>query len=261
MALPLASRSPGIEFRPSVVHNAHTGRFVMWYEDRTAGTGKGKGYSVATSATPSGPFVTIDHSVEMPGHGRIGDFNLFVDNDGVAYHVRTGFSLTRLNAEYTGPMALVSEFQLGGEGPTMFKRQGYYYITTGSVCCACVGGSSILVHSSNNVTGPWVTQGDVGSNPKHDPNDVHDPNKYVTKSQGSAVFDVGAHQWVYLGNQWNSGLKERPPGPRNHDLLYWGVMEFQSVSTTVGAGESAAPVVQQFVWRDTVEIDVPLHGG
>ena len=75
------------------------------------------------------------------------------------------------------------------------------------------------------------------------------------------MFDVGAHQWVYLGNQWNSGLKERPPGPRNHDLLYWGVMEFQSVSTTVGAGESAAPVVQQFVWRDTVEIDVPLHGG
>ena len=38
--------------------------------------------------------------------------------------------------------------------------------------------------------------------------------------QGSSVFKVG-DQYVYLGNQWNSGLKLTPPGPRNHDLLYW----------------------------------------
>ena len=45
--------------------------------------------------------------------------------------------------------------------------------------------------------------------------------------QASAVFKVGGlapgaeTSYVWLGNQWNSGLALTPPGPRNHDLLYW----------------------------------------
>ena len=88
VALPLQSRQPGIEFRPCVVYNAVTKLFVMWYEDRGAGE---EGYAVATSTTPSGPFTTTHTNVIMPGHGRTGDYNLFVDDDGKAYHVRTGF--------------------------------------------------------------------------------------------------------------------------------------------------------------------------
>lgn len=47
--------------------------------------------------------------------------------------------------------------------------------------------------------------------------------------QGSAVLNVGKDV-VYLGNQWNTGLRETPPGPRNNDLLYWGVFDFEPPS-------------------------------
>ena len=44
----------------------------------------------------------------------------------------------------------------------------------------------------------------------------------VTKAQGNAVFFVG-EQVVWVGTQWNSGLRRTPPAPRNHDLLYFSV--------------------------------------
>ena len=72
--------------------------------------------------------------------------------------------------------------------------------------------------------GPWTYQGDVGSVPGR-PFDAHSADNYVTKAQGSAAFTVGG-QTVWLGNQWNSGLSQSPPGPRNHDLLYWALLEF-----------------------------------
>jgi beta-xylosidase len=131
-ALPLTSRKPGIEFRPCVVYNAKADEFVMWYEDR--GTGE-TGYSVATSPTPQGPFRTSHINVTLPGAGRIGDFSIFVDEDASAYHVRTGFDIVKLNAEFTGAAEHVASFTTpeSSEGPTMFKRNGTYYITAGVV--------------------------------------------------------------------------------------------------------------------------------
>ena len=38
-----------------------------------------------------------------------------------------------------------------------------------------------------------------------------------------------SHLW--MGNQWNSGLAETPPGPRKHDLLYWAVLDFNANGT------------------------------
>merc|ERR1712032_949712 len=101
------------------------------------------------------------------------------------------------------------------EGPAMFKRQGSYYVTAGTECYACIGGSTVYVLSAPTPAGPWTYQGDVGSNPTFN---IHSKDNYVTKAQGSAVFQVG-NQLIYFGNQWNSGLSESPPCPRNHDLL------------------------------------------
>lgn len=54
--------------------------------------------------------------------------------------------------------------------------------------------------------------------------------------------------YIYLGNQWNSGLHARPPGPRNHDLLYWGKLRFET------APDGGADRVAQFVWRDEIDV-------
>ena len=258
-ALTMASRSPiepahgppGIEFRPCVVYNAKTKLFVMWYEDRGALT---HAYQIATSPNPEGPFVSIAAgSGTMPGKGRIGDYTIFVDDDGKAYHTRTGFDIVELDETYTKPASLVASFNTpkASEGPTMFKRNGTYYVTAGTGCCACIGGSSVYVLSAPSIKGPWTFMGDVGSNPGV-PFDKHSPHNFVTNAQGSAVLKVGDDH-VYLGNQWNTGLRETPPGPRNHDLLYWGVFEFED---SAEGGGAAAPKIKQMVWSNTTTVTV-----
>ena len=107
--------------------------------------------------------------------------------------------------------------------------------------CATSTGSTIYVLSAPAPAGPWTFQGDVGSVPGHT-FDKHSPDNYVSKAQGSAIFKVD-DQVVYLGNQWNSGLKETPPGPRNHDLLFWTVLQFDDGGR-----------VEQVVWEDEVEV-------
>merc|ERR1711924_472828 len=145
----------------------------------------------------------------------MGDYDLFVDDDGSAYNVRTGFDVVKLNDEYTGPASHMSSFQTpkGSEGPVMFKRQGKYYVLAGTGCCACIGGSTIYVMMADTLSGPWTYAGDVGSNPtKFDP---HSPHNFVTKAQASFVFEAGSPtEYIWCGNQWNSGLAETPPGPR-----------------------------------------------
>ena len=68
--------------RPCVVYNPKSKLFVMWYEDRGAAE---SGYAVATSATPEGPFTPSKANITMPGRGRTGDYNIFVDDDGTGY--------------------------------------------------------------------------------------------------------------------------------------------------------------------------------
>ena len=107
------------------------------------------GYSVATSATPAGPFRTVVTGMavaDVPG-----DFDLLIDDDGAAYHVQTttndpnatnGFVVTRLDPSYTRPavprQAATFDAPMPAEGPAFFKRgQGDYYIMGGTTCCAC----------------------------------------------------------------------------------------------------------------------------
>eukprot|EP00038_Savillea_parva_P009838 m.186169 g.186169 ORF g.186169 m.186169 type:complete len:710 (-) comp16687_c0_seq1:65-2194(-) len=247
VALTLENRLPGIAFRPHVIYNAKTNLFLMWYEDRGSHL---SGYAVAESSTPGGPFVTKHYNVTMPiPKARIGDFDMFVDDDGSAYHVRTGFAIVKLNDNYTGPAEGMSSFSTPkpSEGPVMFKRNGIYYVMSGTGCCACIGGSTIYVQMATDIKGPWTYAGDVGSNPT--PFDPHSPNNYVTKAQASAVLLAkgtdGTVSYVWLGNQWNSGLALTPPGPRNHDLLYWSVLQFNENGT-----------VKQFEYSQTAQFDL-----
>jgi len=71
VALPPANRPRGIEFRPHIIHNAKRQEYVMWYEDRPPPSTKpghkfdSKGYNVAVSSSPAGPFETIATGVEV----------------------------------------------------------------------------------------------------------------------------------------------------------------------------------------------------
>ena len=109
----------------------------------------------------------------------------------------------------------------------MFKRQLAYYVVAGSDCCACTGGASLLVWGATAIAGPWQLLGDIGTRIGAR-DDRHNPHRYVTNAQGSAVFTVG-DQLLWLGNQWNTGRR------RSADLLYWAQLRFE---TGVGANGS-----------------------
>ena len=74
------------------------------------------GYAVATSKTPTGPFTTVVNSTKMAGHGRsdgAGDFNILVDDDGAAYHVRDGFVVVRSSDDY---LSSTDQVEKGDDG-------------------------------------------------------------------------------------------------------------------------------------------------
>jgi hypothetical protein len=245
VALPLTARKVGIEFRPQVVYNALSKTFVMWYEDRWTGQ---NGYAIATSNTPQGPFKTVSDTVKVSGPGRVGDYDIFIDDDGVGYHVRTGLVIQKLTPDYlgfTGEYYSIPKSNV--EGPAMFKRNGIYYLLCGVGCCGCKGGSNILVYTSTSPSANFVLQSDVGTNHSQ-PVDLHSPLNYVTHAQQSKIFTVkdgmGNIQYVWLGNQWVTS--QEPGNPRNKDLLYWEILSFNSNGGIV-----------QFTRKDSIVLSVP----
>ena len=250
VALGPRNRPHGIEFRPHVIYNEATKRFVMWYEDRAHAI-TSSGYFVATSKTPEGPFATVQENVTVAD--TPGDFDILVDDDGTAWHVQTttndpkasnGFAVTKLDATYTLPADPLESSHFvapkPAEGPVFFKRRGIYYILGGTTCCACRGGSSIYVFRSTSPLGPWHFTGDVGANTTGlSPFDPHDPLAYVTHAQASTVISIH-DQFLWLGNQWVTG------STRNSDLLYWSVLNFDDKG-----------YIQQIKRSETATIIVP----
>jgi hypothetical protein len=245
-ALPPAARLPGIEFRPQVVFNGS--HYLMWYEDRWS-SGANRGYALAASAAAAGPFSTVSDSVVMGGSGRVGDFDVFVDPaSGRGYHVRTGLSIQPLDATLSRPEGAAVDVPLPSvEGPAMFARAGVYYLLAGVGCCACRGGSNVVVFTAPSPMGPWARRGDVGSNHSA-PFAKASPFNYVTRAQQTKVVPVpgaaGELQYLWIGNQWVTS--QAPGAPRNKDLLFFALLNF-----------SADGNISQMEWADEALLSVP----
>ena len=243
----VADRLLGIEFRPQVVYSQLLQLYLMWYEDRWS-EGTNHGYAINAAPSPRGPFRPYASSIVLPGSGRVGDYDIFIDDDGVAYHLRTGLTITQLNATLNGPSGKYGSLpDRSLEGPSMFKRNGIYFILAGRGCCACKGGSNIRVYSSSvSPLGPYVFQGDVGSRTDK-PFDRHSPDNYITRAQQTKVLEVrgegGISQYLWVGNQWVTSTL--PGNPRNNDLLYWSVLEFTSDTS-----------IRQFAYRPTCNLSI-----
>jgi hypothetical protein len=69
----------------------------------------------------------------------------------------------------------------------------------------------------------------------------------VTKAQGSKVITIpwadGSTQYLWLGNQWVTS--QLPGNPRNSDLLYWTVLQF-----------NATGGLQQIAYEDTTTLQL-----
>jgi hypothetical protein len=139
-------------FRPHVIYNAHTGRYVLWFNINDGSTYTD--YRVFESTQPAGPFVESTTPVQLAvsndpssGGGNNGDENLFVDDDGTAYLLHSDFRrggdivVEQLDPRYetgTGRFARLGLFAT--EAPSMFKYNRRYYITVSDPNCAYCGG-------------------------------------------------------------------------------------------------------------------------
>ena len=160
--LPMIS---GTLWIPNVIYNATTGVFLMWF-----GSG---GWRSATSTdgvhfTPSSTAAFYSRFGPRAGTDGTG---IFIDDDGAGYvafaaspaglpdHVVSierltddYLSTTRINVTGLFPDSYV-------ESPSLWKRSGVYYLTYGSCCCGCAGGSGQVVFTSTSgVAGPWTRQ-------------------------------------------------------------------------------------------------------
>ena len=249
--LPVARRPAGLYFRPKVVFNARTRRYVMWIrwldmrgprlsDDPTF-------YLVASSAVPAGPFAVLNANASTR-FASPADESLMVDDDGAAYLIYSPretnhtTAVDRLSDDYTRSLAVGEaagapwETPSGNcsgafgsrhvEAPALFRREGAangvatYYALFGAQCCFCPTGTNIEVHTAPSPLGPWTAAGEIGRDPAN-------ASSFTTRAQQNYVMSVpapdgGTPTLLWQGNRWGSA----PDGEFHHDYHFWAPMSF-----------------------------------
>jgi hypothetical protein len=246
----LKNAPKGVYYRPYVVFNPKTKKYVLWYNwYETLWKGSA---GVAVSESPTGPFVIVNRQAHLSGSSP-GDGSLFVDNDGTGYYIYTDIAndyalrVEKLTPDFTDTSRQVSSFiGYGVEAPLMFRRHNVYYILAGTLCAACPQGAEVAVEMSSSPFGPYNFGGEINHQSGHDiaqassdesvGNEVEHTNgltgssKYLRPSQ-KHPFIRGQQTWVAQIPMVNSnsmyiwmadGWLSAKDGMRGHDSQYWG---------------------------------------
>jgi hypothetical protein len=189
----LNSLATGVYYRPHVIYNSGTKKYVLWYNwYKTLWSGQ---YGVAVSDTPTGPFTIVNENVNMKFIAKgLGDLSLFVDDDAQAFAIYTTISDHVITVEQLASDYLSSTLTNSGtilpsaEACSMFKRNGIYYVLSDKMCQFCPEGSGAQVFMASNPLGPYSYSNNIN-------------NLEKTKYPASATIDGDRK-----GNLWgNSG--------------------------------------------------------
>jgi beta-xylosidase len=165
----------GVYYRPYVIYNASTHKYVLWYNWYPKLWNGQTG--VATSDTPVGPFTIVNPKVHLLATAP-GDGSLFADDDGTAYFIYTALNeggtirIERLTADYLASTGEASGIlAIGAESPLLFRRHNRYYALCGPRCFACPGGTEIQVLIASSPLGPYLakSEGDINRQPRDNP--------------------------------------------------------------------------------------------
>ena len=221
--------------RPKVVYNKKTKKYVMWFHLELLGQGyKAARAGVATSSKATGPYTFIksyrpnagkmpyyppgtpnEDKVDcakpknrsegffcrdLPGGQMARDMNVFVDDDGKAYHIFSAeenatLDVAELTDDYTGHTGKFSRVYAGHstEAPAVFKRNGIYYMigsgTTGW------DPNPARWFTAKNIYGPWTYHG----NPC-----VGDGAEITFGGQSTYVLPVAGKKdaFIFMADKW-----------------------------------------------------------
>lgn len=217
-------------FRPHVVYNAATQKYVLWINSYDNGVD----YHVFTASRPTGPFTEAAtptlavNNGQPPGVIRHGDHSLFVDDDGTAYLVYTDWIaggdivVERLSSDYlTGSGSYTRLHQSTTEAPAMFRRGSTYYITYSDPNCGyCATGTSYKTASSP--LGTWSARTNVSTD-----------SCAGQPSFVSAVPTTSGTAYLFASDQWNNANPSEALAN-----YFWAPLSF-------GADGSIAPITCQ----------------
>ena len=210
--------------RPKVIYNSKTKKFVMWFHVELKGNGyRSARAGIAIANKVTGPYRFIRSTRATPGcfpvnvdnneiggkHIYVRDLNngqmvrdqqLFVDDDGVAYHIFASednrtlhiAELTDDYLDYTGKYVRVFEERYM-EAPALFKKDGLYYFM-GS---GCTGWAPNAARSAvaPSIWGPWTELGNpcVGENSEKT---LYSQSTYILPKKKKK------NAFIYMGDRW-----------------------------------------------------------
>ena len=250
----LKSPPTGAFYRPYVVFNPKTKKYVAWYNWYPKLWQGQEG--VAVSDNPAGPFVIVNEKAHIAGSCP-GDGSLFVDDDGTGYYVYTDIAedyavrVERLTSDFQDSDGQISKvIATGAEAPLLIRRNNYYYVLNGPLCAACPNGSEVHVFvSSSSPLGPYFTNPSLNINRQEmntnqattEPASSLRNNQQGMKKERSAKsvqvnhpvihaqetwiakIPVGADSvYIWMGDRWGSN----PDGLIAHDFQYWVPLGF-----------------------------------
>jgi hypothetical protein len=238
----------GVYYRPYVVYNARTKKYVLWYNwypklwDGKVG--------VATSDTPTGPFVIVNTDVRLSqASNRPGDGSLFVDQDQKAYFIYTviglghGVLVEELAEDYLSSTGRASqELAKGCEAPALFRHKDAYYALFDAACCFCTTGSGARVYQATAPLGPYTLLGNINRDGSNAPI-VHAQQTYV-----AALPTSKGESLMWMADRWGS----RTDHVKGHDLQYWAPLTFNDDGTI--ASLSFTPQ-----WTVNLQVGSPSH--
>lgn len=240
--MPAAERPTGIYFRPHLVFNPATAKWVLWvrwlpptgpslFDDNTT-------YLTATSPSPLGPFALANSNVSMFWPNSADD-SLFVDSDAAStgYIVHTARStgtkivVERLTRDFTACAGAHSAADRSGligpggtESPVMFRLGAIYYVAFAPLCCYCSTGSASVVYaSSTGPLGAYAQVAELGNAPGAQQNFVLADPSMIGGGEGGTV--------LWSGNRWGSDPSGR--GLFDNALQYWQLLPI-TVNGSIG---------------------------
>ena len=276
----LKGQPDGVYFRPYVVFNPNTRKYVLWYNWYPNSKEWFGREGAAISDTPVGPFKIANPNVQL-SHPNTGDGSLFVDDDGTGYFIYTsigeGYTIRveRLKPDYLGSTGEASSIlSIGGEAPVLFRRNGLYYALCGPRCASCPEGSEVHIFISTSPLGPYGTAPTINRRPESDAPTVwtqqtwtvdvpggkftlpltdkitYQNNAPVIPAQQTWVAKIpmsGGPVFVWMADRWQS----TPDGIRGHDFQFWSApLKFNPYDDTILPVEKVARWDITWSWGD-----------
>jgi hypothetical protein len=264
-------RDDSIIFRPAVLRNPKTKKYVLWLNrlpraEPVTEAYRKAGFAVGSSSSPAGPFeFAASEGDAMPtmAHAGGADFSLLYDGDATGdayiaygawhnYRIDTGWkakwypewareghqiALQRLDPEsFMGPDgsgdAVTVSPQPHQESPAYFKRGEYHYLVMGDVCCFCRHGSDAKVLiSENGPLGPFHEAGQL--NPFNEIEGMWGQRKTLMEKDDWFGHDTQAST-AKIARRLGPASTALPPPPAGHIRAQNSdVIEVQ----TLGGGE------------------------